>query len=212
MRFPSVLHLLTQADIWHSKAILLFLLLNNWNSSLFPLKPHEKSFFSSILEANLIVKVVKVPTRWFEYMYAWRTEGLWVHARSWIILSQMHYWRYGDLAKWHRGSGRMSGLSVGQAASGERYQRLPYIWTLLRCLFSLQSCPLPHPSPFLLFPSSHHLNYMCLEFVIPAVCLSALLCLWLPPLCCIDMRIPALPGGKCNLIIIKQLAGDAVCV
>lgn len=124
MRFPSVLHLLTRADIWHSKAILLFLLLNNWNSSFFPLKPHEKSFFSPILEANLIVKVVKVPTLWFECMYAWRKEGLRVRARSRIILSQMHYWRYGDLAKWHGGSGRMSGPSVGQAASGE-WQALP---------------------------------------------------------------------------------------
>lgn len=28
----------------------------------------------------------------------------------------------------------------------------------------------------------------------------------------IDMRIPALPGEKCNLIIIKQLEGEAVCL
>lgn len=56
---------------------------------------------------------------------------------------------------------------------------------------------------------------MCLEFIIPSVCLP-LRCRYvsLAPTVAYrkDTRIPALPGEEYNLIIIKQLAGEAVCV
>lgn len=65
--FFCVVRLPDWIGIWHSKATFLFTLLNNWNSSsffffFFPSKPHEESFLTQILEANLIVKVVKVQT------------------------------------------------------------------------------------------------------------------------------------------------------
>lgn len=68
--FFCILHLIAWIGIWHSEASFLFTLLNNWNSSLFS-KPHEESWVISypVLEANQIVKLVKVLTLRLKY---WR--------------------------------------------------------------------------------------------------------------------------------------------
>lgn len=218
MRFPSVLHLLAQADIWHSKAILLFILLNNWNSSFHPPspKPHKKSFFIQNLEANLIVKVVKVPTLWFKCMYAWRKEGLSVHVRACIILSEMHYLRFGSLPQWHVScDGWVHFQWAIRWPSGECADvpaSAAHLNASLLFVFPAVLPPSP-PFPSLSFEPSFklHVFRICHPCCL-SLSLSAVVSLAPTVLCCIDMRIPALPREKCNLIMIKQLAGDAVCV
>lgn len=66
------------------------------------------------------------------------------------------------------------------------------------------------PSPPLPLEPSFKLHVFS---VCHSLCLSLPTTVSLAPtaLYYIDMRIPALPKEKFNLIIIKQLAGDAVC-
>lgn len=82
---------------------------------------------------------------------------------------------------------------------------LLHIRMYLCCLFSLRL------SPDSLMPSFKlHVFIICHSLCCSLLCR----CVSLAPTVAhhIDMRIPAFPGEECNLIIIKQLAGEAVCV
>lgn len=180
--FPSVLHLLAQADIWHSKAILLFILLNNWNSSFFfSLKLHEKSFFPSLSWRQI----------WLSKLWKCQHCGLSVCTPGGRRGSRFMHRPVSFSLKcissamkaYGRGHVTDGWTFSGTSASGEWQTDAVYLHLNASLLFvSPAFLPLPRPIPPLLFPSSHHLNYMCLKFVIPPFPPALLLCRW-PPMC-----------------------------
>lgn len=140
--------------------------------------------------------------------------GLLVHAQPYIILSNLKCIRYA-MQPYHRGTSRVA-LTMNKQDDGWtnphweadnwrngrqalcifRYGSICRSWdaTLLFVFPAVQP-----PSPPLSFPLSHHLNYMCLPFVIPSVCLSPLWCHWLP-LRCTTSTWGSLPSRGKNLI------------
>lgn len=200
IRFPSFLHPPAWADIWHSKAILLFVLLNNWNSSFFfLLSNHTRSPFSSRSSRQIwLSKLWKCQHCGLSVCMPGGRRGLLVHARSYIILSNSKCIRYA-MQPYHRGTSRVA-LTLNKIDDG--WANLHWEadnWRNGRqalCIFRYGSVcrtsdasllfvfpAVQPPSPPLPFPLSHHLNYMCLAFAIPSVCLSPLRCHWLPLRC-----------------------------